>query len=237
MFIFTEKSIGNKFIRSIKTGYFIQEEAIKVCEIKFSLANYDDLLFKKHSIQFPNALLSAVAKRRCEYLSGRIAAQTLLKRVQNHDNVIQSQMRTPIWPRGWVGSISHTDQYAIAILIPQNKRYTPGIDIVEFNPDAFEEIAEMFTNENERNLLIKNEIDYNLALHIVFSAKESLYKSIYPQVNKFLGFETSIVTNINIKNQTITLQLVNTLTANLPAGYLHTAYYQIDKNKVVTLIY
>ncbi|EJB6559691.1 4'-phosphopantetheinyl transferase superfamily protein [Salmonella enterica] len=237
MFIFTEELPTDKFIHSYKTGHLIKLKTIGVCEIKFSLANYNDLLFEKHSIDFPNTLCFAVAKRRAEFLGGRIAAQTLLRKEQNHENIKLSRMRIPIWPRGWIGSISHTDQYAIATLAPRNDKHSIGIDIVEYNPRVLDEIASMFINKNEQELLINSEVDYNIALHIVFSAKESLYKALYPQVNDFFGFESSIIIDINAQNQTFTLQLTNTLTPNLPTGYQHTGYYQLDMDKVITFIY
>ena len=49
-----------------------------------------------------------------------------------------------------------------------------------------------YTQESERKRLAKSEIGYNTALHIAFSAKESFYKALYPQVRKIFGFESAI---------------------------------------------
>lgn len=237
MFVFTKKLPDGKFIRSHKTGHLIHQPSIGVCEIAFQTSNYRDELFTEHSIPFPEKLFAAVAKRRCEYLCGRLAAQTLLSERQIYAQVAQSAEGAPIWPEGWLGSISHTERCAIAVIAPQNKGYVLGIDIENFNPEALDEIAETIAQESERKRLAKSEIDYNTALHIAFSAKESLYKALYPQVRKVFGFDSAIITDINTRNQTFSIQLTHALTSALPARFQCTGYYQLDTDKVITVIY
>ncbi|MEH0875647.1 4'-phosphopantetheinyl transferase superfamily protein [Pectobacterium cacticida] len=237
MFVFTKKLPNSKFIRSHKIGHIIREPSIGVCEIEFQTGNYSDALFTEHSIQFPEKLFAAVAKRRSEYLCGRLAAQTLLHEKQIYTQVTQSTEGAPIWPGGWLGSISHTDHCAIVVISPKNKRCILGVDIENFNPEALSEIAETIAQESERKFLAGTRIDYNIALHITFSAKESFYKALYPQVRKIFGFESAIITNICTRNQTFSIQLTHALTPALPAGFQCTGYYQLDKDKVVTIIY
>lgn len=237
MFVFTKKLPDGKFIRSHKTGHLIHQPSIGVCEIAFQTSSYRDELFTEHSIPFPEKLFAAVAKRRCEYLCGRLAAQTLLSERQIYAQVAQSAEGAPIWPEGWLGSISHTERCAIAVIAPQNKGYVLGIDIENFNPETLDEIAETIAQESERKRLAKSEIDYNTALHIAFSAKESLYKALYPQVRKVFGFDSAIITDINTRNKTFSIQLTHALTSALPAGFQCTGYYQLDTDKVITVIY
>lgn len=237
MFIFTKILTNNRFIRSHKVGYFTHEPSIRVCKIEFEINKYDDSLFTEYSVVPPIMTYPTATKRHAEYLSGRIAAQTLLTERQTHEKIMQSAERIPIWPNGWNGSISHTEYCAIAVLANQNKGYTIGIDMEKVNPEALEEISEEITQENEREILKKSKLCYNSALHIAFSAKESLYKALYPQVNTFFGFETAKITNINTQNKTFCLELTQTLAPTLLAGYKCTGYYQLDKDKVVTIIY
>ncbi|EBL5307010.1 4'-phosphopantetheinyl transferase superfamily protein [Salmonella enterica subsp. enterica serovar Newport] len=237
MFMFTKKLSNGEFIRSHKIGHLIHEPSIGVCEIEFQTNNYRDTLFTEHSVQFPEKLFTAVAKRRSEYLCGRISAQTLLNEKQIYAQVIQSTEGAPIWPKEWLGSISHTEHCAIAVIAPKNKQCILGIDIENFNPEALDEIAGTIVQESEQKHLAKNEIDYNIALHIAFSAKESFYKALFPQVKKFFGFESAIITDINTHNQTFNIQLSHSLTPALSAGFQRTGYYQLDKYKVVTIIY
>ncbi|EBB7356231.1 4-phosphopantetheinyl transferase [Salmonella enterica subsp. enterica serovar Berlin] len=237
MFVFTKKIPDGKFIHSHKVGHLIQEPSICVCEIEFHTNNYRDALFTEHSIQFPEKLFAAVAKRRSEYLCGRISAQTLLTEKQIYTQVTQSTEGVPIWPDGWLGSISHTEHCAIAVIAPQNNCDILGVDIENFNPEVLEEIAGTITQESERKRLAKSEIGYNTALHIAFSAKESFYKALYPQVRKVFGFESAIITDIDTHNQTFNIQLSHALTPALSARFQRTGYYQLDKYKVVTIIY
>ncbi|EBO5441168.1 4'-phosphopantetheinyl transferase superfamily protein [Salmonella enterica] len=237
MLIFTKKSPNGRFIRSHKIGHLIHEPSIGVCEIEFQTTNYRDTLFTEYSIQFPEKLFSAVSKRRSEYLCGRICAQTLLNLKNIYAQITQSKEGAPIWPSGWIGSISHTENCAMAVMVSQNKSHILGIDIENFNPEALSEIAGIIIQDSEKKLLVENEIDYNLALHIAFSAKESFYKALYPQVKKVFGFESAIITDINTHNKTFSIQLTHDLNHEFQTGFQRIGYYQLDKHKIVTIIY
>lgn len=125
----------------------------------------------------------------------------------------------------------------MAVMVSQNKSHILGIDIENFNPEALSEIAGIIIQDSEKKLLVENEIDYNLALHIAFSAKESFYKALYPQVKKVFGFESAIITDINTHNKTFSIQLTHDLNHEFQAGFQRIGYYQLDKHKIVTIIY
>ena len=237
MLIFEENFPIGKFIRSFKIGYVIQEPSVRVCKLEFDLAEYDDALFSTFSVEFPESLSSAVLKRRAEYLAGRISAQTLLVKEGIYKKVALCSDRSPKWPEGWNGSISHTDQCAIAVISPQFMGFTVGIDIENLIPEIIQETADMFTTENEQKYLINSEIKYNIALLIAFSAKESLYKALYPIVKKYFGFECAIITDINHQYGTFTLQLTTQLTNEFLAGNYFSGCYDFNNNRVTTLIY
>ena len=218
MLIFDKNLSTGIFIRSFKTGYVIQEPSIRVCKFEFDITEYNDALFSTFSIEFPESLSSAVLKRRAEYLAGRISAQTLLVKEGFYKRVALCSDRSPKWPEGWNGSISHTDQCAIAVISPQLMGFAVGIDIENLIPEIIRDAADMFTTKKEQKYLIKSGIDYNIALLIAFSAKESLYKALYPTVRIFFGFECAIITDINDQYGTFTLQLTTPLANKFSAG-------------------
>lgn len=60
------------------------------------------------------------------------------------------------------------------------------------------EIAPAFTIEEERALLAGSGLPFETALAIVFSAKESLFKALYPQVRHLLALKLpDYVSSIN----------------------------------------
>lgn len=182
MITFSLNNSISAFINHQKTGFITESPLVKVCLVEYEINAYHDILFSELGIDFPRKLSTAARKRRAEFLAGRYAAHFLLKQVDCDETVMIGSNREPIWPQGWIGSISHTGQSAIAVVAPQKSLISVGIDI-EFNrPDIMIEIASIFTTADEYQLLEQCGLSIETALLIVFSAKESLFKALYPQV-------------------------------------------------------
>lgn len=237
MFNFKDSFYAGDFFRLIKTGVIVSAPSIKVCQLEFDVCAYDDALFSTFAVAFPQSLTSSVIKRRAEYLAGRVAAQTLLIKEGNNKKVALNHDRSPQWPAGWHGSISHTEKYATAVIAPQSTGFNLGIDTENLIPKTLESTANVFTTETEQQFLVNSGIDYHLALLITFSAKESLYKALYPVVKLFFGFESAIITQINSLHQTFTLQLTAPLADTFSAGDCFSGHYYFENNRVTTLIY
>ncbi len=74
-------------------------------------------------------------------------------------------------------SISHSDKY-IALLLSKSYNYL-GIDIEDIG-EQVERVQRKFVDNNEEELLVSSN-NKSLALHLLWSAKESLYKALNPQ--------------------------------------------------------
>ena len=159
-----------------------------VCEI----GEYRDSLVGIERNLFDN--MSAVRRQRT-YSSGRHCVRLAQRYLGLSEDAISSENRAPVWPAG-VGSISHTDEYAIATLGRGSK--SVGVDI-EDEGRVHEDLWRVVFTEAERSTL-----DPDLAA-VAFSAKEAGYKAIYPVGNKFIGFHEAEV-NINKDAQTFTIQ-------------------------------
>jgi 4'-phosphopantetheinyl transferase EntD len=97
--------------------------------------------------------------------------------------------REPVWPDGFVGSLTHTDGFCAAAVARRERFLAVGIDA---EPDVPLEpnIAERVSSESEIALAavyVGN--DPGRAAHLVFSAKEAFYKCQFPLSRTFLGFE------------------------------------------------
>ncbi|QCT19991.1 4'-phosphopantetheinyl transferase superfamily protein [Jejubacter calystegiae] len=238
MFTFERHITNLDFIRQQSTGYANSHSGIKVCLVAFDEFSYRDTLFTQLSLPFPDVLKSAGAKRRAEYLAGRYAARQLLQEVGYNGVVATGTDRAPVWPRGWRGSISHTDTSAIAILTPNHFGISPGVDIEMFRPDIMQEIATSFTTADERDVLLAaNCLPFDTALLIAFSAKESLFKALYPLVQQTFGFEVAKLYEIDPNTHTFTLELTRKLVPIFRAGYRVSGYYSIGPVGVTTMVY
>lgn len=236
MFTFEQYITASGFISQQNTGFVSSHIEVSVCLVVFDKSYYSDELFTQMSLPFPDILKSAVVKRRAEYLAGRYATRQLLQEVGCNEVVAAGSDRAPIWPAGWLGSISHTETLAIAILAPHHFSMGLGVDIETFRPEIMWEIATAFTTPNERDILAASGLPFETALLIVFSAKESLFKALYPLVQKMFGFEAAKLCELDVYNNRFTMELTRQLTPNFRPGYRTTGHYFIGQYGVTTFI-
>lgn len=236
MLTFEQYITASGFISQQSTGFVSCHPEVSVCRVGFDKSCYSDELFTHMSLPFPDILKSAVLKRRAEYLAGRYAARQLLQEVGCNGVVATGSDRAPIWPTGWRGSISHTETWAIAILAPYNFSIGLGVDIETFRPEIMREITTAFTTPDERDVLGASRLPFETALLIVFSAKESLFKALYPLVQQIFGFEVAKLCELDAHNNRFTMELTRQLTPSLRAGYRTTGHYLIGQDGVTTMV-
>lgn len=141
-------------------------------------------------------------KRKKEFIAGRLCALNSLSILNKDFNLAPpvGENREPLWPSGIVGAISHTKIQAAAI-VSKNLSHL-GIDIEAIiEPERFNKISTQFIAETERGIIC----DDPYRGTIVFSAKESLFKALYPSVKTFFGFLDAQVIEITRNSFTISL--------------------------------
>lgn len=224
------------FIRRAESGYIRHLPALTYCLVEYDRAHYSDELFQRFSQPFPAALANAVAKRRAEYLASRYCGQVLLEQAQAASTVIGTDDRIPQWPSGWRGSISHSDRYALVVIAPKSAGLMPGIDIEQWQPEIVLETADMFASSDEQLLLSALSLPFPQALLTLFSAKESLYKSLWPEVRRYFDFQAAKVIDVDEVGQRFTLTLTETLTPALKCGTTFSGSYTFLNDAVITCI-
>ncbi len=224
------------FLPHIDAGVVTPFPGITFCRVAFDTLHYADTLYRDSGIPFPSRLDKAVVKRRAEYLAVRYAAGYLLQQAGCDGQVGTSDSRAPVWPAGWCGSLAHSQGHAIAVIAPVNAGLSPGIDIEMFAGRTMRETAEMFTSPQERQLLATCGIEYETALLITFSAKESVFKALYPQVGDYFGFDAARVCALDVAAGTVTFELTHALSPQHQQGSVVTGHFHIQQDRVITLI-
>jgi len=151
--------------------------------------------FTPHKHELPHYALSLPPnhqfsqKRLEDFSTGRYCAIKALEQLGIQDAVIPiGEDRAPIWPEGIVGSISHCDSLAGAIVAKSSDHISLGLDIEEIGrvtPDLWDLV---FT-ENEKNYLSGlSEEDTLIQSTAIFSIKEAFYKFQHPLTKTFLDF-------------------------------------------------
>lgn len=137
----------------------------------------------------------AVASREADIRLGRAAArQGLAELGQEVVPILRGAHREPLWPDGVVGSITHADGLAVAAVAPRDRCVGIGIDLERrerFFPGLVEQVA---FGDERRRLEALPAAELASAAVAVFSAKEVIYKALFPLVGEFFGFEAARVT-------------------------------------------
>jgi enterobactin synthetase component D len=177
----------------------------------------------REAIAWPPDAERWVPGRRAEFLAGRLLARIALMRLgigpQAARNIAVDPMRAPVWPGGICGAISH-DGDRVACLVARSRDMIAGVDIaaLDLNNDERDAIWSIALTAQDRARIETLPRDERGPAAIrVFSAKETLFKALYPLVRDFLGFEAAEIVGID-RHDHVVLRLTRDLTRSIPAG-------------------
>ncbi|WP_426502275.1 4'-phosphopantetheinyl transferase family protein [Dactylosporangium sp. McL0621] len=138
----------------------------------------------------------AVEKRRREFTTARhCARQALLGLGEPPVAVLSGPKREPLWPPGVVGSITHCAGYRAAVVARDRDLASVGVDAEPDEPlpeGVLDTIA--LPGEVDRIgalLRARPEVRWD---RLLFSAKESVYKTWYPLARRWLDFTEADIT-------------------------------------------
>ncbi|ROR07786.1 4'-phosphopantetheinyl transferase [Erwinia sp. JUb26] len=210
---------------------------VLLLDIHFDEAHFAPDLFDTLNILLPARLHKAVNKRRAEYLASRYGLQQALATLGIEKFVLHNdEDRAPLWPAGIRGSLSHTHQ-RICALLTRRRDVLPGIDCEQMMAEEPAlEMAQMIVNPAENRLLERLELSFACALTVVFSAKESLYKAIWPELRRFMDFSAAEVVGWDSLNKQITLRLTETFSGEFYAGRAFTVEVELQPDTVLTWV-
>jgi 4'-phosphopantetheinyl transferase EntD len=137
-------------------------------------------------------IAKAVSKRRNEFSTGRMLARRALHTVGGPQVAIPSgEYMAPVWPAGFVGSITHTSSHAAAAVARAADLQGIGIDLEVVSRVSLSLVSKIATEQEQEVLRASAEPVRDLAL--LYSAKESWFKCQYPLTKTYLGFEDAAI--------------------------------------------
>ena len=188
-------------------------------------------------------------QRKLEFVLGRLCAKEALGKMYNceQSNFFDGSMtvgvnddRSPLWPKGAVGSITHSPVGVIACTAKTQDCLSIGIDIeclsrkdtlINIKRRVFTELDDLLFKE------LPNGFEEPEFVGLVFSAKESLFKCLYPLSKTYFYFEDAEMVNIDFEKKTFTLRLKKGLGAYFKEGDLFEGYFcDSIKDHILTLI-
>ena len=152
------------------------------------------------------ALLSerAAARRVLEFTLGRGCARAALAVLAAPDPrraaelaatpLLREDARRPRWPAGFVGAITHHRGWAAAAVARAQAYLGIGVDLEALRAPSPGLLARILRPEERERWQALPAAERPGAFMRVFSAKESLFKALYPHGGVYLGFQDATVT-------------------------------------------
>jgi 4'-phosphopantetheinyl transferase EntD len=211
----------------------------QVARCHFALADYRDESYPEAGFTLPDHLARAVPKRRAEYLAGRFLARQLLAPLGFADfTLARGEDRAPQWPTGIAGALSHNSHTALCAVHRESGLGGVGLDVETLLSVArAEELWSAIVSPAERETLLGETLPFNELLTLTFSAKESLFKALYPQVRRYFDFLDARMVAVDAQRQTFELALLTTLTPHCCAGRRFAGRFWREGDDVTTFIF
>jgi len=184
----------------------------------------------------PEAVEGAVLKRQCEYLAGRYCARVCLQKLSQAQGFTGSDMivgtgknREPLWPHGIIGSISHSNQFAITIVSHSASSYLGlGVDIEEqMKPDLALSLCDQIMSKREVSQFNGlSQMCFEDFVTLIFSAKEALFKALFPTLGVYLEFDSNELIYLDQEASLLHFRLSYPLSPTWYKGRILKVHYQ-----------
>lgn len=157
--------------------------------------------FARHQgVVLPDTLSQARTKRRAEFLAGRFCAMRGLEclgAVSTEVGICED--RGPRWPSGFTGSITHSAGVTLAAVARQPDIRAVGIDVEQWVPETrAEKLSRAILMDQDKQLRDSHQLAAGWFFTLAFSAKESLYKLLRPEVGRFFGFDAAVMVSLDV---------------------------------------
>lgn len=129
-------------------------------------------------------------RRIAEFAAGRDCARQALRGAGGPwESILRREDRSPRWPAGFTGSITHTDGFCGAVVAATTAYGSIGIDAERTNRLTIDVWNHVFTaTENYELMRLAPGLRERTAI-VKFSAKEAFYKCQWPQTHQWIDFE------------------------------------------------
>lgn len=126
--------------------------------------------------------------KRSEFVLGRAAARYALRELGEYGCVLRGSQGEPRWPEGISGSITHCWPWAVALVVRSRRPLAIGIDLESLKKVARADISGVICTAQELDW-VRQGFSFYERLAMIFSAKEAVYKGIYPFCRQYLDFK------------------------------------------------
>jgi enterobactin synthetase component D len=194
--------------------------------------------FQRSAVPPPPSIQRSVAKRQAEFLAGRVCARMALQQLDRLDCVPAiGEDRAPVWPGHISGSITHSTGHAAAIVGYKAQWRGLGMDLENLlSLERAERLAgEILTADELQRMATMPREQIALLVTLTFSLKESLFKALYPIVQKRFYFEHAEVLEWSDAGH-VRLRLLTDLSAEWCHGTELKGQFAVDGEQLLSLV-
>lgn len=180
-------------------------------------------------------------KRKQEFLAGRYCGKRAIENLLKSENSLIigiNSDRTPKWPVGIVGTITHTQNLAGAAVGFSEDLQGIGIDYESIlDADKANYLKDSILTEKENASFFKNEgMSFNILCTAIFSAKESVFKCIYPLIQKYFEADEINILELDVLTNCFKFRFLGDL-ENITNDFEFLGYwYCVNDQYICTLV-
>jgi len=175
-----------------------------------------------------------IANREKEFAAGRHCAQNALSRWNEAREIGRAEDRTPIWPTGYVGSISHSANWVWAAAAKSASIHTVGVDTEVIVDEKTRTTTEdLIGSRKDWDSLKGLEFQSETEFTVLFSAKEAFYKCWYPIAKQFFDFKDVKVDSVRPGQLTLGAIQSNPIFGKNPKSIV--VHYFVEAQNVFTV--
>ena len=217
------------------TGLVPPEARVYQCLVDLEGASAPETSFP--DIHIDAALDGAVLKRRLQYAAGRHCALAALRRLGvDVASVPRATDGLPVWPAGVTGSISHCDDLACAVVVRTAQARAAGLDVERVvSRRRAARVGPLVVDRDELLAARAAGLDEALGVTLLFSAKETLFKCLFPVVRQWFGYSAARIRPN--EDGSFDARLTAALSDRLPAGTVLSGRWTVSAGRVYTALF
>jgi len=210
-----------------------------LCRAQFEPQPDPAIQASRQQILLPAEVCRAVPQRQSEYLAGRLLLRQLqLKLGLSTAQILPAADRSPQWPAGQQGSLSHSAGQLLAGLSAKSG-YRLGVDLEHWlTLTQYTDLASAILSAAELQWCKQYNLQQQGLTHwsepklltLIFAAKEALFKALYPDCQVIMEFSAAKVLTVTARQ--ILLQLTTDWSMQWCAGSEVWLDYQAETNLV-----
>ncbi|MCL9781785.1 4'-phosphopantetheinyl transferase superfamily protein [Vibrio sp. S4M6] len=216
--------------------FYFETPEISVYHTSFDVGCFSEKLISDLNRDYFGFVKNAVIKRKSEFVAGRYCAHQSLALIGGDSSFINvGEGRCPMWPSGFLGSISHCDSYALAASAKSADLFALGLDVENIVDDNMRSnLLTSIVNQDEM-FLLEESITPNAIFTLIFSMKESFFKAVYPHVKTYFDFSAISILQVDQHLGRLEFRVNDTVGSIFTAGAVFSGQFKfIDNRKVIT---